>query len=89
MPFDRMIVVKLEASHKVLMQRIGQKKKSEQGGKWLYSGHFKNKYDFVNKLYPVFKKIVARFAVKTDRMTKKEVFDAVLNRINMESYIED
>ena len=51
LPFDRMIVVKLEASRKVLMQRIGQKKKSEQGGKWLYSGHFKNKYDFVNKLY--------------------------------------
>jgi broad-specificity NMP kinase len=89
LPFDRRIVIKLEASRKVLMKRIGQKKKSEQGGKWLYSGHFKNKYDFVNKLYPVFKKIVARFAVKTDRMTKKEVFDAVLNRINMESYIED
>jgi len=89
LPLDRMIVIKLEASRKVLMKRIGQKKKSEQGGKWLYSGHFKNKYDFVNKLYPAFKKIVARFAVKTDRMTKKEVFNAVLKRIDMESYFED
>jgi shikimate kinase len=89
LPFDRMIVVKLEASHKVLMQRIGQKKKSEQGGNWLYSDHLKDKYDFVNKLYPVFKKIMARFAIKTDRMTKKEVFDAVFKRINMESYFED
>jgi adenylate kinase family enzyme len=89
LPFDRMIIVKLEASRKVLMQRIGQKKKSERGGKWLYSNHFKDKYDFVNKLYPAFKKIVARFAVKTDRMTKKEVFDTVLKRIDMESYFED
>ena len=89
LPFDRIIIVRLEASRKVLMQRIGLKKKSEQGGKWLYSGHFKNKYDFVNKLYPAFKLVVYRFAVKTDKMTKKEVFDAVLNRINMESYIDD
>jgi hypothetical protein len=89
LPFDRIIIVKLEASRKVLMQRIGLKKKSEQGGKWLYSGHFKNKYDFVNKLYPAFKEVVYRFAVKTDKMTKKEVFEAVLNRINMEGYIED
>ena len=89
LPFDRIIIVKLEASRKVLMQRIGLKKKSEQGGKWLYSGHFKNKYDFVNKLYPAFKEVVYRFAVKTDKMTKKEVFEAVLNRINMEGYIEE
>ena len=89
LPFDRMMIVKLEASRKVLMQRIGLKKKSEQGGKWLYSGHFKNKCDFVNKMYPAFKEVVYRFAVKTDKMTKKEVFEAVLNRINMEGYIEE
>ena len=82
LPFDRMIVIKLEASRKILMQRICQKKKSEQGGKWLYSVHFKNKYEFVKKLYFSFKNIQAHFAVKTDGMTKKEVFDAVLKRID-------
>jgi hypothetical protein len=89
LPFDRIITVKLEASRKVLMQRIGLKKKSEQGGKWLYSGHFKNKCDFVNKMYPAFKEVVYRFVIKTDKMTKKEVFEAVLNRIDMEGYIEE
>ena len=89
LPFDRMMIVKLEASRKVLMQRIGLKKKSEQGGKWLYSCHFKSKRDFVNKIYPAFKEVVYRFVVKTDKMTKKEVFEFVLNRIDMEGYIDE
>lgn len=56
LPVDRMIVIKLEASRKILIVRIGQKKKSEWGGKWLYS-QFEDKYDFVKQMYPSFKKI--------------------------------
>ena len=81
LPFDRMIVIKLEASRKILMERIGQKKKSERGGKWLYSPQFKDKYEFVRKSYPGFKKTQAHFAIKTDRMTKEEVCCVVLKRI--------
>lgn len=81
LPFDRMIVIKLEASRKVLMERIGQKKKSERGGKWLYSSQFKDKYEFVKELYPSFKKVHADLAIKTDQMTKEEVFCAALKRI--------
>ena len=61
------------------MERVGQKKKSEQGGKWLYS-QFQDKYDFVKKMYPGFKEIQAHFVIKTDRMTKEEVFSDVLNK---------
>ena len=81
LPFDRMIVIKLEASRKILMERIGQKKKSEQGGKWLYSADLKNKYEFVKKLYSIFKKIGAHFSIQTDHMTKEQVFCAVFKRI--------
>ena len=85
LPFDRMIVIKLEASHKILMERIGQKKKSERGGKWLY-GQFEDKYDFVKQMYPSFKKIQAHFVIKADRMTKEEVFRDVLKKLG--SFIE-
>jgi len=81
LPFDRMIVIKLEASRKILMERIGQKKKGERGGKWLYSAQFKDKYEFVRKSYPSFKKVHANFTIKTDRMSKEEVFCVALKRI--------
>jgi deoxyadenosine/deoxycytidine kinase len=81
LPFDRMIVIKLEASRKILMERIGQKKKCEQGGKWLYSANFKDKYEFVKELYPSFKEIEAHFSIKTDQMTKDQVFRAVFMKI--------
>jgi len=85
LPFDKMIVVKLEASRKVLLERIGLKKKSEQGGKWLYS-QFEDKYEFVRKMYSSFKVVPAHFSIKTDRMAKEQVFDEALKRI--ECFIE-
>ena len=85
LPFDRMIVIKLEASRKILMERIGQKKKSERGGKWLYS-QFEDKYDFVKQMYPTFKKIQAYFVIKTDQITKEEVFCQALKKF--EKFIE-
>jgi len=81
LPLDKMTVVKLEASRKTLIERIGQKKKTEQGGKWLYSSQFKDKYDFVRKMYARFKKIRSHFSIKTDRMTKQEIFSETLKKI--------
>ena len=80
LPFDQMIIVKLEASRKMLLERIGQKRKSEQGGQWFYA-QYQDKYDFVRKLYPNLKNIPSHINVKTDKMTKKEVFKHALKRL--------
>jgi len=80
LPFDRMIVIKLEASRKILLERIGQKKKSEQGGQWLYS-QYENKYDFVKEMYSRFREVQAHIVIRTNQMTPEEVFSEALKRI--------
>jgi shikimate kinase len=86
LPWNRMIVVKLEASRKILMNRIEQKKKSEQGGKWLFSDQFQDKYDFVKKMYPRFKKTQAHFSINTDQLKKEQVFKEAVS--NLKRFIE-
>ncbi len=86
LPWDRMIVIKLEASRKILMNRIEQKKKNEQGSKWLFSTQFQDKYDFVKKMYPRFKKTQAHFFINTDQLKKEQVFREALK--NLKRFIE-
>ena len=86
LPLDKMIVVKLDASRKVLIKRVGLKKKREQGGRWLYSNQYQDKYEFVQKMYPRFKKIQSHFTIKTDRLKKEQVFKEAVN--NIERFID-
>ncbi len=86
LPLDRMIVVKLDASREILMNRIEQKKKSDQGGKWLFSDQFQDKHDFVRKMYPRFKKTQAHFSINTDQLKKEQVFKEALT--NLKKFIE-
>src|SRR3989338_8420328 len=82
LPLGQMITIKLGAARKTLYQRIHKKKKKEQGGNWLYSVQYHNKYEFVRKLFKRFQTIPADCRIATDRRTKTEVYQMVLKEID-------
>jgi hypothetical protein len=73
LPRSRIVTIKLAASLKTLYRRIGQKKKADQGGEWLFSASFYDKYQFARKLFRPFKKIPADLFINTDRMRAAQV----------------
>lgn len=81
LPFERIFTIKLEASKNTLIKRIRKKKKGEQGGKWLFSPGYRNKYEFVKKLFKDYSKIPARYKINTNRLTVKEVYEKVASEI--------
>ncbi len=81
LPIGKMMTIKLEAPCKVLYQRIGKKKKKEQGGKWLYNSSYKDKYEFVRKLFKSFKEIQADYVIDAGKRSKAEVYRKVLKEI--------
>jgi thymidylate kinase len=82
LPFEQVFTIKLEASRKTLMKRIREKKKKEQGGKWLYSAKYRDKYEFVRKLFKKFRRIPANCYIDTSRLTKIAVYKQVLKEID-------
>ncbi|OGX49173.1 MAG: hypothetical protein A2216_02130 [Omnitrophica WOR_2 bacterium RIFOXYA2_FULL_45_12] len=81
LPFGRMFTFKLEASRKTLISRIRKKKKKEQGGQWLYSAAYRDKYEFVNKLFRHFSKVPADCCIDTNRLTRRMVYQRALREI--------
>ena len=73
LPFEQVFTIKLEASQRTLIRRIRTKKKEERGGKWLYSTKYRDKYEFVRKLFKKFRKIPANCYIDTNRLTKLAV----------------
>lgn len=82
LPFEAMFTIKLEASRKTLFGRIGKKKKKEQGGQWFYSVAYRDKYEFVRKLFKNFGKVHADYYIDTNRLSKIDVFRKVFKKIN-------
>jgi len=82
LPFENIFTIKLEASRKTLFRRIGKKKKKYQGGQWLYSAKYKDKYEFVRKLSKRFCKISADCYIDTNRLTKAAVYRQALKKID-------
>jgi len=82
LPFEQMFTIKLEASRKSLFLRIRKKKKQDQGGKWLYSGPYRDKFEFVLKLFKNFSKVHADFYIDTDRLSEINVFRKAVKKIN-------
>jgi hypothetical protein len=85
LPFGQMFTIRLEASRKTLYRRISFKKKIEQGGDWLFSSEFKDKYKFVRKLYKYFNYIPADIVINTGRLTKVEVCRKALKALKDDS----
>ncbi len=83
LPLGQMMTVKLRASRKTLYKRIRQKKGKEQGGRWLYSAQYRDKYEFVRKLFTYFKAIPADCYINTDSRDKAEVYQIALKEINL------
>ncbi|MGR3177460.1 MAG: AAA family ATPase, partial [Candidatus Anammoxibacter sp.] len=71
-PFSRMVTIKLEAQRKTLYERIKKKKKNKQGGDWLFSSHYRDKFEFVRKLYKDFKKASADVKIDTSKLKPHE-----------------
>ncbi len=83
LPFSQMLTIKLEASRKVLDLRIGEKRKRERGGQWLFSSDYPNKYTFVQKLYKEFKKLPSDIRIDTTNLSQEEVYQSILKKLEI------
>ncbi len=82
LPFEAIFTIKLEASRKTLFRRIGKKNRKEQGGEWLYSGAYRDKYEFVRKLFKNFGKVHADCYIDTNQLSEINVFRKAFGKIN-------
>ncbi len=74
-PFSRIVTIKLTALRKVLYERLGKKKKSERGEDWLFSDEYRDKYEFVRKMFEHFKNLPSEIEIDTTKLTSQEVFE--------------
>lgn len=82
-PFSQMITIKLDAQRKILYARIGKKRKGEQGGEWLFSADYPDKYEFVKRLYREFKKLPADIRIDTTKLTPGKVYRTALIKLEV------
>jgi hypothetical protein len=73
-PTGRIVTIKLTGQRKVLYERIGKKKKSDQGGEWLFSDDYKDKYEFTRKMFKCFKEIPAEIVIDTTNVSAQDIF---------------
>lgn len=82
LPRGRMITIKLETQRKVLYARIGEKKKNEQGdNKWLFGTDYRDKREFVRKLFKAFKGLPAEVRIDTSKLKPQEVYKIALKEL--------
>ncbi len=82
LPFEQIFTIKLDASRRTLVARIRKKKKRNREGRWFYGAEYRNKYEFVRKLFKRFRKIPADCHINTDRLTAVVVFQRALKEID-------
>ena len=82
LPFEQVFTIKLDASRKTLAARIRKKKKRDRGGRWFYGAEYRNKYEFVRKLFKQFRKIPANCCIDTNRLTSAAVYQRALKEID-------
>lgn len=88
LPLGQILTIKLGAGRKTLYQRIRQKKKREQGGQWLYSAQYRDKHEFVRKLFKRFQTIPSDRYIDTGNRDKAEVYQMALNEINLAARVQ-
>jgi GTPase SAR1 family protein len=87
LPFERIVRIKLHAKKSVLYARVGKKPKSEQGNNdWIFGDSYKDKHEFIKKLYGEFKKISATIVIDTNKLTAREVYQAAVKELSF--YLE-
>jgi len=80
-PFKRIVTIKLTALRKILYERIGKKKKSKQGGEWLFSDDYRDKYEFTRKMFKYFKEISAEIVIDTTNGSVQDVFKKAVSEL--------
>lgn len=83
LPLLQRVTVKLEAQRKILYERIQKKKKDEQGGEWLFSKNYRDKYEFVKKLFKDFRKVSADIRIDTTKLNQDEVYKTVMEKLTL------
>jgi len=83
LPLFRRVMVKLEAPRTVLYRRIKKKRKNEQGGEWLFEDSYRDKHDFVKKMFKEFEKIPAGIRMDTSKLRPGEVFKITLKKLRI------
>ena len=81
LPLLQTVTIKLEAQRKILYERINKKKKSKQGGEWLFSSDYTDKCEFVKKLFKEFKEIPAEIRINTSKLKPHEVYKFALKQL--------
>jgi GTPase SAR1 family protein len=81
LPGYQIITIKFEAKRKILYERVGKKRKSDQGGEWFYSADYKDKYEFLRKSFKTFKTVPADIRIDTSAMRPPEVYKLVLKKL--------
>ena len=82
LPTYGIVTIKLEAKRKTLYERVGKKRKKDQGGEWLYSTDYRDKREFVRKLFKEFKGLPANIRIDTSVMRPPEVYRLALKKLN-------
>ena len=80
-PLFRRVTVKLEAPKTVLYKRIKKKREKDQGGQWLFGDVYRDKCEFVKKMFEDFKKMPAEITTDTSKIGPDEVCKRVLEGI--------
>ena len=83
LPMSTKVTIKLMAQRKVLYARIKKKDKNEQGNSWLFSKDYRDKYEFVRKMYKDLRMIPADIVIDTTKLREKEVFKIALEKLRM------
>ena len=81
-PYSKIVTIKLMAQRKVLYERIGKKKKSDRGGDWLFSDDYRDKYEFVRKMFKHFRDLPSEIEIDTTSLTPQEVFTNLIPLLN-------
>lgn len=88
LPMSKLITIKLEAQRKVLYTRIKRKKKDKQGGDWLFNSTYRDKFEFVRKLFKEFEKIPAEIKIDTSKLRQDEVYKTTLEEFKMYTIVK-
>lgn len=86
-PVSRIVIIKLDAKKRILYTRVRKKPESEQGNNyWIFGHSYKDKCDFIRKLYGEFKKVYAPIVIDTNNLTAQEVYKTAVKEFL--SYME-
>ena len=83
LPGYRIVTIKLEAKRKILYERIGNKKKNDRGREWFYTVDYRDKYEFVRKLFKAFKTVPAHIRIDTSARKPADVYKLALKKLGL------